>query len=520
MATICFGLGVVQKSPCVVTDFGDVAKPKAFSHMCYSDIQYLYLARGLAEGVFPYTPTDDVPASAQPNAATEEHQLSVEYPVLTGVWMGVAGMVTHAIGRNPDLDGVPHADVQVNLDAQFDSAIFWGVNAIGFFIMLLLGLALLVLAQRRRPWDAMYVAAAPAVALTAMINWDMLALAIVAGIFWAWSTRRPVLTGILIGVGTATKLYPLFILGPLLVLCFRERKMETWAKTGAAAIAAWLIIDLPIYFWSPDQFLWFWQFNASRGPDLGSVWGAALEYRHVASPHTINIVTWVFFGACCIAIAALGLLAQRRPRLPQLVFLVTLAFLLVNKVYSPQYVLWLLPLAALARPRWRDLLIWQACEVLYFFAVWMHLAGFFVTEGDSDWAYVHGDRDPHRGPALPRRAGDPRHPPPLERPRAHGRVVGRPARRRPGRGHRQRAAGSRRRRAGHPAMARRGTGERGRRGAGSRPDLRALSAEVRSPGAGPAPTLPRGPAAGGPSNRPRSDVHTRPAPRRRSGIRG
>jgi uncharacterized membrane protein len=70
------------------------------------------------------------------------------------------------------------------------------------------------------------------------------------------------------------------------------------------------------------------------------------------------------------------------------VFLVTLAFLLVNKVYSPQYVLWLLPLAALARPRWRDLLIWQACEVLYFFAVWMHLAGFFVTEGDSDWAYV------------------------------------------------------------------------------------------------------------------------------------
>ncbi len=94
--------------------------------MCYSDIQYLYLARGLAEGVFPYTPTDDVPPSAQPNAATEEHQLSVEYPVLTGVWMGVTGMVTHAIGRNPDLDGVPHADVQVNLDAQFDSAIFWG----------------------------------------------------------------------------------------------------------------------------------------------------------------------------------------------------------------------------------------------------------------------------------------------------------------------------------------------------------------------------------------------------------
>ena len=68
-----------------------------------------------------------------------------------------------------------------------------------------------------------------------MINWDMLAVGCVAGIFWAWATRRPVLTGIFIGLGTATKLYPLFFLGPLLVLCFRERKMDAWAKTGAAA---------------------------------------------------------------------------------------------------------------------------------------------------------------------------------------------------------------------------------------------------------------------------------------------
>lgn len=56
-------------------------------------------------------------------------------------------------------------------------------------------------------------------------------------------------------------------------------------------------------------------------------------------------------------------------------------FILTNKVYSPQYVLWLVPLAALARPKWRDFLIWQACEVAYFLGIWMYLA--YTTSGEA-----------------------------------------------------------------------------------------------------------------------------------------
>lgn len=43
--------------------------------------------------------------------------------------------------------------------------------------------------------------------------------------------------------------------------------------------------------------------------------------------------------------------------------------------------LWLIPLAALARPRWRDFLIWQSCEVLYYFGIWMYLA--YTSSGDA-----------------------------------------------------------------------------------------------------------------------------------------
>ena len=87
-------------------------------------------------------------------------------------------------------------------------------------------------------------------------------------------------------------------------------------------------------------------------------------------------------GAC--GVAALGLLAPATPRLAQLGFLVVVGFLLVNKVYSPQYVLWLLPLAVMARPRWRDQLIWQAGEIFYFAAVWWYLGSYLDPGGGGD----------------------------------------------------------------------------------------------------------------------------------------
>ena len=387
VATICFGLGVVQKSPCVVTNWSDLASPKAFSHLCYSDLGYLYIGKGLAEGIVPYTPADSLPAGKQPTSP-DSRPYSVEYPVLTGAWMGLTGVITRTVGKGPDLSATPTSEVGNSLEAQYDTAVFWAVNAVGLFVALLLGIALLVTAQRRRPWDAMYVAAAPALALTAMINWDLLTFLLVAGFLWGWAQRRPVAAGVFVGLGTAAKLYPLFFLGPLLMLCLRERRWDAFVKTLSAALAAWLVVDLPVFLWSPEEFLYFWQFNADRGADYGSLWLAARIYGHATSTDVINLTSALLFVVACAAIAALALWAPRRPRLVQLLFLVVASFLLVNKVYSPQYVLWLLPLAALARPRWRDLLIWQACEIFYFFAVWMHIANFFVAAENPDWLYV------------------------------------------------------------------------------------------------------------------------------------
>ncbi|WP_131788206.1 glycosyltransferase family 87 protein [Protofrankia symbiont of Coriaria ruscifolia] len=90
------------------------------------------------------------------------------------------------------------------------------------------------------------------------------------------------------------------------------------------------------------------------------------------STGTLNIVSMIVLGMLLLGVAALGWLAPRRPRLPALLFLTVVAFLVSNKVFSPQYTLWLVPLAALARPRWPAFLAWQASEAYLLLTRFLH----------------------------------------------------------------------------------------------------------------------------------------------------
>jgi uncharacterized membrane protein len=87
----------------------------------------------------------------------------------------------------------------------------------------------------------------------------------------------------------------------------------------------------------------------------------------------LNVLSYLLFGLGCAAVFVVSLRAPQRPRLAQLCFLIVALFLLTSKVWSQQFVLWLIPLAVLARPKWGAFLAWQAAEVLYFLAFYAHL---------------------------------------------------------------------------------------------------------------------------------------------------
>ncbi len=146
------------------------------------------------------------------------------------------------------------------------------------------------------------------------------------------------------------------------------------------AVLSWGAVNLPVLVLAPDAWRSFWTFNSDRGGDLGSIWYVFSLAGHEVQD--LNVVSAGLFASCCLAIGVLIMVAPRRPRFGAMAFLVVVAFLLTNKVYSPQYVLWLLPLLILARPKWRDWLIFTAGELVYFVAIWWHLGG-LLTPGDS-----------------------------------------------------------------------------------------------------------------------------------------
>jgi uncharacterized membrane protein len=336
------GLGMLQKEPCREAGW---AAPGNYVHACYSDIPPLYFGRGLADGEVPYI------------GQSPERQ--VEYPVLTGLVMWLTAQAVPSDAEPADR-----------------SLRYFDVNALA----LALCAAVVVVATARtagnRPWDAAMVALAPGLALAGTVNWDLYAVALLSLGMLAWARHRPLAAGLLIGLAAAAKFYPFFVLGPLLVLCLRAGRMREFGAALVAAVCGWAAVNVPVMLADFEGWSRFYRLSEERGSGFSSVWFVLSQQGHAVPEGALNLVAGGLFAASCAAIAVLALRAERRPRLPQLVFLVVAAFLLTNKVYSPQYLLWLLPLAVLARPRWRDVLIWQAGEVVHFVGIWMLIAGY------------------------------------------------------------------------------------------------------------------------------------------------
>ena len=347
-------LAFAEKVPCRSGAWNSYAKQ--FQDSCYTDIYPLYYTEGLYDKQVPYT--------GHP----------VEYPVLIGGAMQAGAWLVR------------------NVDAVIRGREFFDVT-VGLLAVCALA-AVLATARAAGPdrrWQALMVALSPALILNAFVNWDLIAMALTALGIAAWAARRGVWAGILLGLGVATKFYPLVILGALLLLCLRAGRLKDFAKTSAAAALAWLAVNLPVFIVARSGWATFYLFSKHRGADWGSVW-YMFEYFNLPKigNYQLSALNEMSAAALIVAFAAIALLAlaaPRRPRLPQVCFLMLAAFLMTSKVWSPQYVVWLVPLAVLARPRLWPYVLWQLAEVGYFFGIWGYLIFQYRIDGHTFAGY-------------------------------------------------------------------------------------------------------------------------------------
>jgi len=323
-----------------------------FLNFCYTDIYPLWWNEKLAEGAVPYF----------------DHP--VEYPVGIGAVMEFVRRIV----------GVLHTP---SADDPAGGVMFYDITALLMAICLIAGVMLMAaLAGPGRRADALWYALAPGVVLTAYINWDLLCGVLTLGGLFAWSRRRPLLAGVLLGLAVSTKFYPLVLFGPLFVLALRTRLWRPFLTAAGGALGVWLLVNVPIALLAFDGWKRFYVFSDERPADWGSLWYyfqnstvpfLGTRWPLFSDPELLDTLGVFSLLVLCVGIAVLGLAAPRRPRLMQLCFLVLASFMLTNKVWSPQFVLWLVPLAVLARPNWKPLALWQVAEIWYFLAIWLYL---------------------------------------------------------------------------------------------------------------------------------------------------
>jgi uncharacterized membrane protein len=335
---------------------------RQYEGLCYNDLQPLYLGRSIDRSVFPY-----VHGSLQDGQLVEG---AIEYPVLTGVFMWASGLAA-----NDSNEYLIHSAL---LLAPF-----------GLFAAYLLA--------RMHSRRALLFAAAPAVVLYAFHNWDLLVVAAATAGFWAWYRERPLWAGAAFALGGALKAYPLFFLVPLVLerwLADDRRGALHAAGAGAGVTAA---INLPFIALNSEGWWAMFEFHRARTPNWDNMWtwlsGAdigRLQMPHLG-PDEVNTITTVLIGGAFAIAVGYGFLRGRREgAFPgvQVAGAMLAAFLLFNKVHSPQFTLWLLPFFVMIAVNVWWWVAYAIADLSVYVGVfrWFHDFGITGSVEQSTWA--------------------------------------------------------------------------------------------------------------------------------------
>lgn len=247
-----------------------------------------------------------------------------------------------------------------------------------------------------------YVLGAAILAPVLLWRYDMFVALLTIAAMLCVFTSRPTLAGIFLGLGICAKLYPivlLLIFGIYFIASGSGRALLRLVSGGAIGMAAAL---LPITVIYPGWLSAFLNLHVLRGIQIESVASGVILLANtlgitkvgltssfgtcdLASPVSDAVLGWMPF----IAVISIGIVLTcclfrfrhehitsgeiTKESLTAYVVIGLLAFIVTNKVFSPQYLIWLLPFIPLLRLRHATLLISGCILTTLIYPIWHHL---------------------------------------------------------------------------------------------------------------------------------------------------
>jgi uncharacterized membrane protein len=310
--------------------------PGDYIHACYSDFPALFGARGLITNSWPY--------SSATNA--------VEYPPVTGLIMWATSFL---VGSGED-----------KYRNYFD------INAL---LVALIFIATVIFLKKLKPQLWYLFPIAPAVVASLYINWDIWAVISALAAIYYFDVGKYNKSAVALGLSIATKFFPIVLLLPIALILIRKSKIRELILYIAYTSITWLVINLPFIITTPAGWFRFFKLNSERAADWGSIWHA-LEIFGLKINH-LNLISLIAFAVVALAFTLFVFGISDVPKLASIAFFIVAIFVTASKVYSPQYILWLTPLAILAMVDKKDRFdfwVWQFAELIYHFAIWQYLA--------------------------------------------------------------------------------------------------------------------------------------------------
>lgn len=317
----------------------------------FSDIRGFY-GMHFADGLHHW------PFSTHTLQGTTDPMHPVEYPALTGLIMWLLSFFI-----------VPSQMAVFNyykLTAVFHIFLFAGTT---FFIKKIAG----------RTW-AIAFAVCPAVLYSLNRNWDIWAVITMIWSIYLFEKGKTRQSAIILAVSIATKFFPLVLLLPIAIQYLREKNLKKFFEYLGVTVASWILINLPFAFINFRGWTYFYEFNYKRGLGSASFFeivgklGSSYAFTNV-SFYALNLF---IFGI----VTAYFFLSKKVVPLSEAAFFTMFAFILFNKQYSMQYIIWLTALAVMALSKLNkkhqtiavvSFVSWQIFDLLFQYAFFQNI---------------------------------------------------------------------------------------------------------------------------------------------------